>query len=114
MIADALDDRQGAAVAHAEAFAPDPVEVDLARCGPVAGDVSDHDVLGGLEGRVGMRVHDQLARHGLSLEEIASVTGVGRETVKSRLRYAVAKLRAAVSWSGMYFMTMRAALPGRP
>ncbi len=37
---------------------------------------------------------------GLSLEEIAKVTGVGRETVKSRLRYAVAKLRAAVSWSG--------------
>lgn len=33
---------------------------------------------------------------GLSLEEIADVTGVGRETVKSRLRYAVAKLRAAM------------------
>jgi RNA polymerase sigma-70 factor (ECF subfamily) len=30
---------------------------------------------------------------GLSLEEIATVTGVGRETVKSRLRYAVGKLR---------------------
>jgi RNA polymerase sigma-70 factor (ECF subfamily) len=30
---------------------------------------------------------------GLSLEEIAAVTGVGRETVKSRLRYAVNKLR---------------------
>lgn len=30
---------------------------------------------------------------GLSLEAIAEVTGVGRETVKSRLRYAVAKLR---------------------
>lgn len=29
----------------------------------------------------------------LSLEAIAEVTGVGRETVKSRLRYAVAKLR---------------------
>ena len=29
----------------------------------------------------------------LSLEEIAAVTGVSRETVKSRLRYAVAKLR---------------------
>ena len=37
---------------------------------------------------------------GLSLEEIAKVTGVGRETVKSRLRYAVTKLRAAISWSG--------------
>ena len=30
---------------------------------------------------------------GLSLEEIATVTGVGRETVKSRLRYALTKLR---------------------
>lgn len=30
---------------------------------------------------------------GLTLEEIAHVTGVGRETVKSRLRYATAKLR---------------------
>lgn len=29
----------------------------------------------------------------MSLEEIAEVTGVGRETVKSRLRYALAKLR---------------------
>jgi len=33
---------------------------------------------------------------GLSLEEIATVTGVGRETVKSRLRYATAKLRDLV------------------
>jgi RNA polymerase sigma-70 factor, ECF subfamily len=30
---------------------------------------------------------------GLSLEQIAEVTGVGRETVKSRLRYALDKLR---------------------
>ncbi|KLD73696.1 RNA polymerase sigma factor, partial [Xanthomonas hyacinthi DSM 19077] len=30
----------------------------------------------------------------LSLEEIAQITGVGRETVKSRLRYAMDKLRA--------------------
>jgi len=33
---------------------------------------------------------------GLSLAEIADVTGVGRETVKSRLRYALAKLREAL------------------
>jgi RNA polymerase sigma-70 factor (ECF subfamily) len=33
----------------------------------------------------------------LSLEEIARVTGVGAETAKSRLRYAVAKLKAAMS-----------------
>ena len=32
----------------------------------------------------------------LSLDEIATVTGVKRETAKSRLRYAVNKLRAAI------------------
>lgn len=32
----------------------------------------------------------------LSLDEIAHVTGVNRETAKSRLRYAVSKLRAAI------------------
>ena len=30
---------------------------------------------------------------GLRLEEIAKITGVNRETVKSRLRYATAKLK---------------------
>ncbi len=34
---------------------------------------------------------------GLRLEQIAEVTGVGTETVKSRLRYAVAKLKQALS-----------------
>lgn len=34
---------------------------------------------------------------GLRLEQIADVTGVGTETVKSRLRYAVAKLKQALS-----------------
>jgi RNA polymerase sigma-70 factor (ECF subfamily) len=33
---------------------------------------------------------------GLSLAEIAELTGVGMETVKSRLRYATAKLRSAL------------------
>ncbi len=33
---------------------------------------------------------------GLSLDEIATVTGTNRETAKSRLRYAVNKLRAAI------------------
>ncbi len=33
---------------------------------------------------------------GLSLDEMAEVTGVNRETAKSRLRYAVAKLRAGL------------------
>jgi RNA polymerase sigma-70 factor, ECF subfamily len=35
----------------------------------------------------------------LSLDEIARVTGVGTETAKSRLRYAVGKLKAALSVS---------------
>jgi RNA polymerase sigma-70 factor (ECF subfamily) len=36
---------------------------------------------------------------GLTLEEIASISGVGRETIKSRLRYATARLRAKLeSW----------------
>lgn len=34
---------------------------------------------------------------GMSLEEIGEATGVGRETVKSRLRYALAKLRQELS-----------------
>ncbi|MEO6104174.1 MAG: RNA polymerase sigma factor [Pseudoxanthomonas sp.] len=33
----------------------------------------------------------------LSLEEIAEITGVGRETVKSRLRYAMDKLRTRLN-----------------
>ncbi|MFD0738605.1 RNA polymerase sigma factor [Lysobacter koreensis] len=33
----------------------------------------------------------------LSLEEIGAITGAGRETVKSRLRYAMDKLRARLS-----------------
>lgn len=36
----------------------------------------------------------------LSLEEIGDITGVGRETVKSRLRYAMDKLRAAFAVPG--------------
>ncbi|HKT74707.1 MAG TPA: RNA polymerase sigma factor [Steroidobacteraceae bacterium] len=34
---------------------------------------------------------------GLSLEEIATISAVGPETAKSRLRYAVAKLKAALA-----------------
>src|SRR5205085_5445819 len=34
---------------------------------------------------------------GLALAEIAALTGVGLETVKSRLRYALAKLRAELA-----------------
>jgi RNA polymerase sigma-70 factor (ECF subfamily) len=34
---------------------------------------------------------------GLGLEEIAAITEVGRETVKSRLRYALARIRARLA-----------------
>ena len=34
---------------------------------------------------------------GLALADIAALTGVGLETVKSRLRYALAKLRAELA-----------------
>jgi RNA polymerase sigma-70 factor (ECF subfamily) len=34
---------------------------------------------------------------GLTLDEIAEVTGVGRETAKSRLRYALSKLRSELT-----------------
>jgi RNA polymerase sigma-70 factor (ECF subfamily) len=33
---------------------------------------------------------------GFTLEEIGTITGTGRETVKSRLRYALRKLRTCV------------------
>jgi RNA polymerase sigma-70 factor (ECF subfamily) len=34
---------------------------------------------------------------GMSLEEVAAATGVGRETAKSRLRYALGRLRQALA-----------------
>jgi len=37
---------------------------------------------------------------GLTLDEIASVTGTSRETAKSRLRYAVGKLGTAIAGNG--------------
>ena len=40
------------------------------------------------------------AESGLSLAEIAHATGVGLETAKSRLRYAAAKLRLAMTAAG--------------
>ena len=63
-----------------------------------------------VSGELGAQLKDALAalpdeqRHafllqyegGLSLDEIAELTGVGMETVKSRLRYATAKLRSAL------------------
>ena len=39
---------------------------------------------------------------GMTLEEIASVTGAGRETIKSRLRYAINKLRRSLAGASTY------------
>ncbi|MBA1330548.1 hypothetical protein QQ73_05020, partial [Candidatus Endoriftia persephone str. Guaymas] len=39
---------------------------------------------------------------GLSLQQIAIVTGTGRETVKSRLRYALRRLRAGLEGCDEY------------
>ncbi len=47
-----------------------------------------------LEQREAFLLHEE---GGLTLDEIAEVSGVGRETVKSRLRYAVVKLREALA-----------------
>ena len=38
-----------------------------------------------------------LYESGLSLDEVATISAVGMETAKSRLRYAVAKLRATLA-----------------
>jgi RNA polymerase sigma-70 factor (ECF subfamily) len=38
-----------------------------------------------------------LYESGLTLDEVATVSAVGMETAKSRLRYAVAKLRATLA-----------------
>jgi RNA polymerase sigma-70 factor (ECF subfamily) len=46
------------------------------------------------EQREAVLLHEE---RGLSLDEIASVTGAGRETIKSRLRYALDKLRRGMS-----------------
>ena len=46
-----------------------------------------------LEQRTALLLHEE---RGLNLEQIAEVTGCGRETVKSRLRYALVKLRQSM------------------
>lgn len=51
---------------------------------------------------------------GLSLEEIAYVTGVGVETAKSRLRYALAKLRKALAAAPIESSAAALQLAGEP
>jgi RNA polymerase sigma-70 factor (ECF subfamily) len=51
---------------------------------------------------------------GLNLDEIAKLTGVGVETAKSRLRYAVAKLRVSLAEGPIPGPQMRAGAPAEP
>src|SRR5690606_35011727 len=59
--ADALDDRAGARVAHAEALAGQAAEERLAAGGAVEHDVADRDVLLRAVGGVGRRADDERA-----------------------------------------------------
>ena len=78
--------------------------VDTAGAGPGPDDrLESHRTAARLRAQIAALPADQrdafLLREegGLRLEQIAAVTGVGTETVKSRLRYAVAKLKQALS-----------------
>ena len=44
-----------------------------------------------------MKIYPEKKWQELSLEEIGEATGVGRETVKSRLRYAMDRLRTRLN-----------------
>ena len=77
----------------------------------IPGDANDEPETRALSGELGAQLRDALEalpdeqrdafllqyEGGLSLAEIAELTGVGMETVKSRLRYATAKLRSALA-----------------
>ena len=73
---------------------PDPSQEARLESARRAGDLAR--ALAALPGeqREAFLLHEEA---GLGLEAIAETTGVGRETVKSRLRYALAKLRAALA-----------------
>ena len=68
--------------------------VDAIKCGP--GLVRLYRALAEIPAaqRDAFLLHEEA---GLSLENIAMITGSNRETVKSRLRYAQKKLRAAIA-----------------
>ena len=76
----------------------------------IAGSRVDEPATRAEAGEIGRRIAEALAalptvqreafllqqEAGMSLAQIAELTGAGEETVKSRLRYATAKLRAAL------------------
>ena len=82
----------------------DPIETDVLsdqRPGPAQGAI-DEEQNEQLKTQIGALPAEQRntlllkLEAGLKMEQIASVTGVSRETVKSRLRYAVDKLKRSL------------------
>ncbi|MGD9945597.1 MAG: RNA polymerase sigma factor [Burkholderiaceae bacterium] len=90
-----LDEEDGEGAALAQALAADARDEPLARLESRAQAQAFLAALDALppEQREAFLLQ---AEAGLSLEEIAAATGTGSETVKSRLRYARAKLRLAL------------------
>lgn len=89
------DDADGTARATVEAIAGSPLDEPERRAATAELGARLHNALAGLppEQRDAFLLQYEA---GLSLAEIAAATGVGQETVKSRLRYATARLRSAL------------------
>ena len=85
---------------HDTLTAPESDRPDFARGAGSDGRAVWAKGAGGLADRAARRVSVVARSQGLSLEEIAVITAVGPETAKSRLRYAVAKLRHAMAPAG--------------
>jgi RNA polymerase sigma-70 factor (ECF subfamily) len=89
-----LDSEEGAPVAAAlEAPDAERPDVLLQRSQVLRGVADALDRLPAVQ-REALLLHEEGE---LTLEEIAALTGVGRETVKSRVRYALARLRAELA-----------------
>ena len=86
---DSVDDHEGALLAHSH-------EQPEAEAGQAQLDRAFREALAALteDQRTAFLLFEE---SGLGLKEIADVTGVPAETVKSRLRYALAKLRRALA-----------------
>lgn len=83
----------------AELFEIDPDELPAPASADPAKASERHDIARRIAAALGELPEPQreaflmAEESGMSLDEIASATGTGRETVKSRLRYALGKLR---------------------
>ncbi len=96
-VAFSLEDDEGAALAGSlEAANSDPPERMLERKQDATRIVEAVEALPAVQ-REAFLMHEEGE---LTLEEIAVLTGVGRETVKSRLRYALNRLRSVLREGG--------------